>query len=619
MEQICSTHLKAGAGIGRILLPMEYFIITNPDGSITYEDGFNGLVHTFPGTKGTITDDPCIRVLLLESGVRTAIVAMEIAQAPEDQITYTKEIVSRLCDVDEKNIWVHSNHQFGFMHRPSAARQAACYDEAMKRAVTDAAKEAAATLQSAILGIGTGTCNVSANRNIPTPDGVEGGPYSGPGSTLDTDKTMTVLRFDSLDHTPIAFFLSYGTKPSALCITGKNVGNRELNSEVPGHAAKLVEEEFAAPCLFCMPAAGDQYPRETAQFHAFDEHGVWRKIDIGFEKGIEIVDRLGDEMGRDAIRIAQGITCNTIDAKINLAATEFSYPNKTEDGEVMVSAHVLTLGDIAFVGFKQEMDCITGRQIQAASPYPTTLLVSFLNGDGKYFGHLEAYDFNHGLGTCEIIRCPFAKGAAEKFVLVAADLLNNIRQGEYVDTHTAATKTHVNVSPECTVEFAGQRWLVLDKQDDKTLVIARAILEQQPYHNALEDITWEQCSLRQYLNGTWFDTTLSEAEKTMVAETAIKNPSNPKYGIRGGNDTTDKVFLLSLQEAEHYLAGAAKLLQAQKTDSTEFQWWHLRSPGEAADVAASVTSGGLIDYHGTAADVTDATGGVRPAMWLQLD
>lgn len=619
MEQMCSTNLKAGAGIGRIMLPMEYFIITNPDGSITYEDGFNGLVHTFPGTKGTITDDPCIRVLLLENGVRTAIVAMEIAQAPEDQIAYTKAIVSQLCDVEEKNIWVHSTHQFGFMHRPANTQQAACYDEAMKRAVTDAAQGAASTLQSAILGVGTGICNVSANRNIPTPDGVEGGPYSGLGSTLDTNKTMTVLRFDSLDNTPIAFFLSYGTKPSALCITGKNVGNRELNSEVPGHAAKLVEEEFGAPCLFCMPAAADQYPRETAQFHAFDENGVWRKIDIGFEKGIEIVDRLGDEMGQDAIRIAKDITCSAADSQISLAATAFPYPNKTADGEIMVSAQVLSLGDIAFVGFKQEMDCITERQIQAASPYGTTLLVSFLNGDGKYFGHLEAYDFNNGLGTCETARSPFAKGAAEKFVLVATDLLKSVRQGEFIDTHTAAAETNVTASLKYAIEFAGQSWIVLDQQDGKTLVISRDVLEQQPYHSSPEDVTWDKCSLRRYLNGTWLDNTLNEAEKAMVVETTLENPSNPKYGIRGGNVTTDKVFLLSLQEAERYLAGSTDLLKAKNANSGEFVWWHLRSPGEAAYVAASVTSGGLIDYHGTAADVTDATGGVRPAMWLKLD
>lgn len=422
--------LKVGAGIGRILLPLDYFIHFQEDGLVTYEDGFNGTVHTFQGLNGLITDDPCIRILLFESNIRSAIVSMEIAQAPTDQIAYTKEIVKKICAVEEQNIWVHSTHQFGFMHRPRDAKKADYYDNAMKNAVTEAALSAKATLQPVRCGIGTGECNVSANRNIPTPDGVNGGPYSGLGSTLETNKIMTVLRFDSLLGVPVAFFLSYGTKPSALCVTGMKENNRRLNSEVPGHASKLMEEEFGVPCIFCMPAAGDQYPRETAQFHGFDESGNWIKFDLGFEKGIEIVDRLGNEMGRDAIEIARGILCQDSEVKINLAETTFLYPDKTGDREIEVSAQAMVIGDVAFVGFKQEMDCLTERQIQAASPYQTTLLVSFLNGDGKYFAHLEAYEFNQGKGTCETERSPFAKGAAEKFVQVMTDMLFRLREGK---------------------------------------------------------------------------------------------------------------------------------------------------------------------------------------------
>lgn len=608
--------LKVGAGIGEIKLPMDYFVTVNPDSTITYEDGFNGSVHTFQGAKGIITDNPCIRVLLLDNGIRTAIVSMEIAQAPEDQIAYTKSIVSKQCAVEENNIWVHSTHQFGFMHRPGNAKKAAYYDDAMKCAVTDAAKAAAEALQPAVLGVGTGTCNVSANRNIPTPEGVEGGPYSGLGSTLETNKTMTVLRFESITGTPIAFFLSYGTKPSALCTTGKTVGNRALNSEVPGHASKLMEEEFGAPCIFCMPAAADQYPRETAQYHDFDENNTWIKFDIGFEKGIEIVDRLGKEMGQDAIRIAKDVLCSETDAKINIAAITFQYPNKTGDGEIVVSAQALTLGDIAFVGFKQEMDCATERQIQAASPYGTTLLVSFLNGDGKYFGHREAYSFNDGLGTCETARSPFAIGAAEHFVQVITKLLIDLQQGKRVTAHDVPTGAFKTVSVDDTIEFAGNVWLVLDRHEDKILVISRDVLEHRSYHNTLENITWETCDLRKYLNSEWLNRELSEEEARCLVGTTVKNPSNTKYGIGGGNPTFDKVFLLSLQETEHYFTGCPDLLKAGDVETGENVWWYLRSPGEAADVAASVSSGGLIDYHGTAEGVNDATGGIRPAMWL---
>lgn len=610
--------LKVGAGIGKIVLPMDYFIAINPDGTITYEDGFNGSVHKFQGAKGTIEDDPCIRVLLLESEIRTAIVAMEIAQAPEDQIAYTKTIVSQECGVKEEYIWVHSTHQFGFMHRPRDAKKADYYDDAMKCAVTEAAKAAAATLQPAVMGVGTGNCDVSANRNVPTPEGVEGGPYSGLGSTLETNKTMTVLRFEGTDGNPIAFFLSYGTKPSALCTTGKTVGNRELNSEVTGHATKLVEEEYGVPCIFCMPGAADQYPREAAQYHGFDGNGEWKKFDVGFEKGILIVDRLGDEMGQDAIRIAKGICCGVSQAKIDAVATTFLYPNKTGDGEILVSAQVMTLGDVAFVGFKQEMDCATERQIQEASPYGTTLLVSFLNGDGKYFGHLEAYDFNRGMGTCETARSPFAKGAAEKFVQVMTGILTDLHQGRKITGERAEKELEKAAWMDDTIEFASHEWIVLDKKDGKTLVISRDVLERHAYHNVLSAVTWENSDLRRYLNGEWINRTLTEEERSKVVETTIENPSNTKYGIGGGNVTTDKVFLLSLSEAEYYFAGNTQLLKAGDAQSGEAVWWYLRSMGEAADVAASVSSGGLVDYHGTAEGVDDATGGIRPAMWLNL-
>ena len=604
--------------MGRIILPADYFIVNHPDGTLSYEDGFNGTVHTFQGARGMITDDPCIRVLLLEDQNRAAIVSMEIAQAPDDQIAYTKAIVSAVCGVDGERIWVHSTHQFGFMHRPSNAKKAAQYDQAMKNAVTAAAQQAVATFRPARLGVGTGTCHVGANRNILPPPGVSGGLYNGPGSNLETNPVMTILRFEGLDKTPIGFFMSYGVKPSALCTTGKTVGNRELNSEVTGHACKWMEEEFNVPCIFCMPAAGDQYPRETAQFHGFDKDGVWTKLDIGFAEGIKIVDKLGAEMGRDAICVAKTIVCSTVSAAISAASTVFSYPNKTGDGEIVVPAQVLTLGNIAFVGFKQEMDCHTERQIQAASPYDTTLLVSFLNGDGKYFGHLEAYSFNGGIGTSETAKSPFAKGAAEKFVEVTTDMLTNLWSGRGVDTAASQAALCKTVREFESMDFGGISWIVLNRQENSALVLSKDILECRAYHTELADITWETSTLRKYLNGQWLESTFTPDERSRILSTNVENPSNSKYGIYGGQPTVDRVFLLSLQEAEMYLSGNPDVLQATQAERSECVWWHLRSPGEAPYVAASVSSSGLIDYHGTAEGVDDPTGGIRPAMLVAL-
>ena len=64
----------------------------------------------------------------------------------------------------------------------------------------------------------------------------------------------------------------------------------------------MVEEAFGAPCLFCMPAAGDQYPKEMALYFDLNEDGTEMvKVDLGVKAGLEIVNRLGDEMGGKAI------------------------------------------------------------------------------------------------------------------------------------------------------------------------------------------------------------------------------------------------------------------------------------------------------------------------------
>lgn len=609
--------LLFGAGRGEILLPQEYFENYDAEGNLRYEDGFTGAVHVFNGAKGPIKDSPMIRVMLLESGRRVAIVSMEIAQAPEDQIQYTRKIVNSVCGVPMANIWVHSTHQFGFMHRPHDAKKSAIYDDAMKAAVKAASEEAIKALRPAYIGIGTGESRVGANKNITAPNGIGGGPYYGPGSTLETNPVMTVLRFEDAENGALlGFYMSYGTKPSTLLTTGQKVGNRELNSELTGQACKRMEEAFGVPCVTCMPAAGDQYPRETAMFYGLDEAGNWRIIDLGFEKGIQIVDKLGAELAADAMSVAEKITCGPRDTAIQIAAGGFRFLNKSGDAEITIPVEAITIGDIAFVGLRQETDCLTELQLTATSPYSTTLLVTFLNGDGKYMSHWEAYDFNNGVGTWESARSAFSRGAAERFVEVAVRMLSDMKAGRKIEAVEAPPATVQNSAYVSRLDFGGHRWYVLDRKEDKVLLLSEGLLGFRPYHDEDEPVTWESSSLRRYLNGE-FLSSLPETEKARVLETQVVNRSNPKYAIRGGEDTLDKVFLLSLEEAELYLSGFGNLLTATDAEGRA-HWWHLRSPGEAENVAAGVTAGGMIDYHGVSEAINTAMGGLRPALWVRV-
>ncbi len=163
-----------------------------------------------------------------------------------------------------------------------------------------------------------------------------------------------------------------------------------------------------------------------------------------------------------------------------------------------------------------------------------------------------------------------------------------------------------------TVTLGGYDWTVLDIQCDRTLMITKEVIEKQAFHARHEVTTWEQCTLRAYLNGAFYSG-FSEKEKQRILETVVSNSNNPEYGTNGGNPTTDKVFLLSMEEANRYFSTNSKRVAAYQGAA---RWWWLRSPG-ISNHAAFVYSDGFVNAHGYRVDY--AYTGVRPAMYLKLD
>lgn len=95
-------------------------------------------------------------------------------------------------------------------------------------------------------------------------------------------------------------------------------------------------------------------------------------------------------------------------------------------------------------------------------------------------------------------------------------------------------------------------WYVLDKADGEAMLLSVYLLDCQQYHETNEDITWENCTLRSWLNSEFYNTAFSAEEQAVIVNTNVVNEDNPFYGREGGNDTADKVWLLSLGEIERY-------------------------------------------------------------------
>ncbi len=176
-------------------------------------------------------------------------------------------------------------------------------------------------------------------------------------------------------------------------------------------------------------------------------------------------------------------------------------------------------------------------------------------------------------------------------------------------------------------------WLVLAKEDNKILVISRYALDAKPYNTKWEAVTWETCALRTWLNGTFLDEAFSKAEQSIIQTTKVSAGKNPDYSSDPGNATRDKVFLLSIDEANKYfatdeermctptacaIANGAGTYGKYEADVETTCWWWLRSPGYISFDAAYVDiCDGSVRSKGNY--VSNGYGCVRPAMWISLD
>ena len=169
------------------------------------------------------------------------------------------------------------------------------------------------------------------------------------------------------------------------------------------------------------------------------------------------------------------------------------------------------------------------------------------------------------------------------------------------------------------------KWQVLDRDGRNALLISRYGLDVQPYTWPHAQVTWEQCALRIWLNDTFANRAFSQKEQQAILMTTVANGSDEGYWkTDGGNDTQDKIFLLSYRQAEQYFDVTINndenmKSRMQPTDyalahgAGKLGWW-LRSQGPERDTAARVYYVGALDY-----DFTGCEECVRPALWVNID
>ena len=198
------------------------------------------------------------------------------------------------------------------------------------------------------------------------------------------------------------------------------------------------------------------------------------------------------------------------------------------------------------------------------------------------------------------------------------------------------------------IQFGKYKWLVLDIQEDRILVISETITRIMDYQDiATDDVTWETSDVRHYLNN-YFYYRLPPQLRSIIIEAQLYNEENPWWGRQGGNATVDRIFILSLSEVLRFFGDSGMVEMG--VDETErviqrvtwyekgisFQgvhddysrmrigfctngntgrWW-LRTPGYFWNSTSYVGITGAFDLIGIFRQPLNFPIGIRPAMWI---
>lgn len=173
------------------------------------------------------------------------------------------------------------------------------------------------------------------------------------------------------------------------------------------------------------------------------------------------------------------------------------------------------------------------------------------------------------------------------------------------------------------------RWIVLERFDDRLLVLSADVLDGRQYnHVPFQEVTWADSDLRAWMNDDFLTAAFGPAQQGIIATVCNSNEDQSVTGAEGGADTQDRVFALSETESVIYLSSSANRADIGAAPASAFaasgaltvsedgtaDWW-LRSPGTYGFAAQFVDAEGKPSVSGANVDVLY---GVRPALWIDV-
>ncbi|MHC4680132.1 MAG: neutral/alkaline non-lysosomal ceramidase N-terminal domain-containing protein [Planctomycetota bacterium] len=344
--------------------------------------GFGGRKSPF--TK--IHDRLYYRVIVVENEHdRAAIVVGDVLSISNDFWGRVTEKIAQETGIPQDNILLCATHTHG---APSAEYRET---DAIIDKILTGVDQARKNLQPAAVGAAKGYCNVNICRRARTATGnARGGWWLGQNPDGPADKTMHVIKFETLEGEPIAVLVNYAAHGTTM---GQD--NTQITGDHPGACCRFVEEHFGSDIVVAWTsgAAGDLDPIYA---YRTDFGGRISPVSVlGRIQGEEVIRLVEEIETTRQVRISGQQTVVTVPGRKNLSGKSFRPKGDYEfvDAEPMdIRLAVLQIGRIALCGVSGEVLTLVGQRLKQQSPLSHTIMVTHANGSSGYIPNDEAYE-----------------------------------------------------------------------------------------------------------------------------------------------------------------------------------------------------------------------------------
>jgi len=392
-----------------------------------------------PKTYDGILDHLYSRAIVLETGnARAALITVDAGAVPDAVWKAVSEQVENDLGIPARNVLVTATHTHSVPGQtgPDYIRK-----------IVQSVQQAKDRLTPARVGYGSGVSYINVNRNIIDPKTRrwwEGPNYDGP-----SDKTVAVMKVESLTGEPIAVYYNYA-------MHAVTVGQLDLvSADAPGTTSKYIEDSLdnKVVALWSSGAAGDQNPIYFQQ--TFDLRDIRikdyakRGIDISnampaggqglnkkdsqvmklMDQQKQMIVSMGQFLGEEVLHVMRGM--ERIDSEVEIyggvKTVSCSGRIRTNEGRagiegtykdaepVEIKLSLLRIGDIAIGAVNAEVFNPIAQRLKKESPYARTMMATLTNGMARS-GYIPN-DASYGMDTFEVLSSRLKPGCAESAIV----------------------------------------------------------------------------------------------------------------------------------------------------------------------------------------------------------